>query len=336
MTWEQKLELIRTVESSPLSVTEALARLDIPRSTYYRWKRKFRRPGVQGLKDLSPYRGRVWNQLLPQEREKILEIAMLYPEWSSREVSLFVTDHCGFTVAESTVYRLLKSHGLVKSRVLKTFPAGPEYTRKTRRTNEMWQTDATYLFIKDWGWYYLISVLDDYSRRILAWRLQLYQDAGAFSEVIELACEWTGIDNVPIEERPKLLSDRGPALISSAFGEYLETKGIGHILAAPYHPQTNGKIERYHRSAKEVIKLVVWEMPGALEQEISRFIAYYNSQRYHEALGNVTPDDVYFGRKQAILERRAELKEKTLARRRAGNRKLKESKTPRSSLKHQI
>jgi transposase InsO family protein len=87
----------------------------------------------------------------------------------------------------------------------------------------MWQTDAKYLLVKNWGWYYLISILDDYSRRILAWKLRNVLDADAFSEVVELACEATGMDQVPIENRAKLLSDNGAALISKPFGDYLLT-----------------------------------------------------------------------------------------------------------------
>lgn len=324
MSTNQKMEILRAVESCGLPVREALARMDVPRTTYYRWRRKFRQQGRTGLQDRSPYKGRTWNQILSAEREKILEVAMLYPEWSSREVACFITDHARFSISESTVYRVLKSEGWVKPRESKTFPAGPEYKIKTTRINQQWQTDATYMKVQNWGWYYLISVLDDFSRRILAWKLQPCMDTDAFSEVVEMACETAGINDVPKNLRPRLVSDRGPALVSSAFGEYLEAKGLGHILASPYHPQTNGKIERYHRSLKEKTNLLVWEAPDELDAEIGRFIAHYNTKRYHEALGNVTPDDVYFGRRDSILRRREKLKRRTLERRRRKNRPVRQ------------
>ena len=327
MAAEHKLQVLRAVAGSDLTVKETLAQLKIARSTYYRWRSNFLRRGLPGLKDLPSNQGRVWNQILPYERDKVLEIALLYPEWSSRQVSCHVTDHCGFTVSESTVYRTLKAEGLVRPVELKTFPAASEYSIKTSCPNPQWQTDATYLLVKNWGWYYLISVLDDFSRRILAWRLQSAMTATDFSEVIEAACEAASIDEAPIERRPKLVTDRGPALISADFGRYLETRGIGHILASPYHPQTNGKIERYHRSCKEQINLLVWESPDELDAEIAAFISYYNKRRYHEALGNVTPDDVYFGRRDSIQTKRRRLKGRTLARRRAINANLASSAT---------
>lgn len=220
----------------------------------------------------------------------------------------------------STVYRLLRLASLVTPRDTRRFAASAQYRVKTKHPNQMRQTDVTFLLVKNWGWYYLISILDDYSRMILAWRLQAAMDADSFSEVVELASEVRGMDAVLWGRRVKLLSDNGAALISKPFGQHLEARGIGHIFASPYHPQTNGKIERYHRSCKEQVNLLTWETPMQLEQEIARVIGFDNRQRYHEALGNVTPDDVYYGRRESILERRAKLKAQTLSRRKAENR----------------
>ena len=321
MSKYEKMEIIRLVESSELSINETLKRYDINSSTYYRWKGRLKKYGTIGLVDNKPRRTRQWNQIKPEEDQRIIETALLNPEWSSREVALYITDNKGFSVSESTVYRRLKVQGLIKEFTSNTFPASNEYKVKTTRVNQQWQTDATYLKVDRWGWFYLISVLDDYSRKILSWDLKTSMTADDFSDVVELACEFTEITELG-DEKPKLVTDNGPALISKDFGDYLEAKGVGHILAAPFHPQTNGKIERYHKSAKEIILLHVWQTPEELKNAISAFIEWYNARRYHEGIGNVTPDDVYYGRKDSILKHRSELKQKTLLERRKFNGKM--------------
>lgn len=321
MNADEKLILLRAVEASGFNITQSLKKLDIPKSTYYRWKAKFKRQGKSGLIDKSSKPHRQWNKLLPGEKEIILEVASKYPELSAREVSYHITDTQNFSVCETTVYYVLKEQGLIRPQVVESFPAKKEYSYKPKKVNEQWQTDATYMLVKNWGWYYLISVLDDYSRKILAWELRSAMTAEDFSEVVERACEYAH-KTVGLFTMPKLVSDRGPALISEPFGDYLETKGIGHILASPYHPETNGKIERYHRSLKEQINLITWDEPSKLEAEISDFIHYYNSERYHESLGNVTPDDVYFGHRDAIVKRRKKIQLETLERRKFFNQIL--------------
>jgi putative transposase len=151
MSQTEKMENLRWIMSADLPAVKALQLLDLPRSTYYRWRQKWRRMGQQGLQDLRPQRIGSWNTLLPMQTDKILEYATFHPEWSCREISLYITDHEGISVSETTVYRRLKVRGLIPPRQFKTFPASQEYHTKTRRVNELCQTDATYLKVDRWG-----------------------------------------------------------------------------------------------------------------------------------------------------------------------------------------
>ena len=309
---ERKREVIDLVRRSPLSKARTLEELGIPRSTYFRWQRRFRRQGEVGLVDRRPQPGTVWNRLKPQEEETILREALRQPELSSRELACWVTDHEGFSVSESIVYRLLKRHGLIHEVEVVGFPAGKEYRVKTTRINEQWQTDASYFFVAGWGWYYLISVLDDYSRFILAWDLKGDMTAQSIREVVQQAVEWTGMAQVPVEDRTRLLSDRGPGFLARALEDYLRMLEIRHLYCSPYHPQTNGKLERFHETLKARLNLLVYTSPEALREAMAEFIGFYNQRRYHEGIGNVTPADVYYGRREEMLKRRKEQKQATL------------------------
>ena len=312
---EKKQEVLELVRRSPLSKHQTLPELGVACSTYYRWQRRVRQKGRIGLVDRKPDPGLIWNRLRPEEEERILSEALRQPDFSPRELSCFLSDHAGFTVSESTVYRLLKRHDLIREVNPRSFPAGKEYRVKTTRVNEQWQSDASYFFVVGWGWYYLISVLDDYSRVILAWDLKVDMTAQSISEVVEQAIESTGQHDVPVDDRARLLTDRGPGYLARALEDYLRTLSIQHILCSPHHPQTNGKLERFHQTLKARVNLLVYTSPERLRAAMADFIEFYNYRRYHEGIGNVTPADVYFGRREDILRRREEQKQHTVLRR---------------------
>jgi putative transposase len=262
--------------------------------------------------DRRPQPGVIWNRLRPEEEQIILQTALREPDHSPREIACWISDHGGFTISESTVYRVLKRHGLIREVKVAGFPAGKEYRIKTTRPNEQWQSDASYFFVVGWGWYYLISVLDDYSRMILAWELKTDMTSASISEVVEQAVEWTGMKKVPVQDRTRLVSDNGSSYLSHAFEEYLRMLQIRHIRSAPHHPQTNGKIERFHETLKARLNLLVYTSPEQLRAAMVEFIEFYNHRRYHEGVGNVTPADVYYGRRAEILRRTEEQKRQTL------------------------
>ena len=162
----------------------------------------------------------------------------------------------------------------------------------------MWQTDFTYFKVKGWGWYYLSTVIDDYSRYIIHWELCSSMTSDGVSRTIDKAIEKAG---VTFQNPPCLLSDNGPCYIASSLKQYLcKEYNIPHIHGKPLHPQTQGKIERYHRSMKNVIKLNHYFCPSELEKAIDRWVDYYNEKRFHESLDNLIPKDVYLGQGEKI------------------------------------
>jgi putative transposase len=183
------------------------------------------------------------------------------------------------------VYRILKEARLIKPPETKGFS----------------------FFVIGWGYYYLISV-----RMILSWKVQPRMSR---PDIIE----FTGQPAVPVEPGPALLTDHGPDFLSRVLEEFLRVRGMKHIVASPFHPQTNGKLERYHRTAKAKVNLFIYHGPEALREPMASFMDYYNHHRYHEALDNVTPADVYYGRRKEILARRGEVKQQTLAAKKMAN-----------------
>jgi putative transposase len=317
----EKSKILALVADSGLPRRKALEHLGLPRSTYYRWLKRQSEGNLQDKKGGSVI---PWNKLKPEEEAKILATARVSPELSCRQLALEMVDSERWYVSESTVFRILKREGMIKPAEVVGFKAGKEYHRKTKRPNELWATDCSHIKVFDWGWYYLVTVMDDYSRFILAWELKSDMAAGSLIDVVQKAVDATGMTGIPVENRAVLLSDNGAGYVSRQFGEYLRLVGVRHIVASPYHPQTNGKIERYHRSLKGEINQLPYDMPSELEKAIAAFIEYYNYHRYHEGLGDVTPHDVYTGRHVEIMNRRKEAKSRTLQERRDYNRAARE------------
>ena len=321
----EKYEIIRTVEESQLPAKQTLRELDVPVSTFYRWYGKYHEYGYDGLADAKPAPRQFWNRIPDDERERIKDIALEQSEKSPRELAWHITDTEGYYISESSVYRILRDYDLITSPHYIVMAASDKFRNPTTRINEMWQTDFTYFKVIGWGWFYLSTVLDDYSRRILSWKLFTSMKAEDVQETLDMAIAETGTDQVIVKHKPRLLSDNGPCYLSADLKQYLEDNQMDHTRGAPYHPQTQGKIERYHRSMKNIIKQDNYYLPSDLEREIAKWVEYYNNERLHESLDNVTPADMYFGRKEMIMSQRQLIKQRTLAERKRINLKPQHS-----------
>src|SRR6187200_705635 len=317
----EKLEIIRLVEQSHLPVKRTLEKLGIPRATFYRWCDLYQAGGPEALNDCSPRPDRVWNRIPDDVRERLRKLALEEPALSPRELAVRFTDTESYFVSEATVYRLLKALDLIGSPAFIVMKAADEFADKTTAPNELWQTDFTYLKVIGWGWFYLSSVLDDFSRYIVAWKLCTTMRVENVTDTLNLALAASGCDNSRLMQRPRLLSDNGPCYIAGGLADWLSEKNLKHTRGSPSHPQTQGQIERWHQTMKNRILLENYFLPGDLEAQIAAFVEHYNHRRYHESLDNLTPADVYFGRGQTILLQRQRIKRKTIELRRLHHRK---------------
>lgn len=309
----EKYEIIRIVEGSEIGPGRTLRELGINKSTFYNWYGRYREHGYDGLAPRPRARNSYWNKIPDQVRAKVIDLALDLPELSPRELAHTMVDQQRYYISESSVYRILKSQGLITSPAYIVMRASDEFKDKTTRVNQMWQTDFTYFKVIGWGWYFLSTIMDDYSRYIIHWELCPSMKAADVQRSIDRAIKATGLN---LNSRPRLLSDNGSCYISNELAQYLNDVQIKHVRGKPNHPQTQGKIERYHRSMKNVVKLENYYSPGDLKLRLKEFVDYYNNSRYHESLNNLTPSDVYLGRDQAILKQREIIKQKTMNQRR--------------------
>ena len=210
----EKLEIIKIVEQSHLPAKKTLDQLGIARRTFYRWYDRYVEGGPEALEDSPSRPSRVWNRISAEVQSQIIDMALEQSELSPRELAVRFTDEKRYFVSEATVYRLLKAHDLITSPAFVVIKAADEFRDKTMRPNEMWQTDFTYFKIIGWGWVYLSTVLDDFSRYIIAWKLCTTMRAQDVTETLELGLTASGCDSARVLHKPKLLSDNGPSYIA--------------------------------------------------------------------------------------------------------------------------
>ena len=259
------------VERAHLPVRRTLDKLGIPPSTFYRWYDRYRAFGEAGLEDRIRGPRRVWNRILDVICKQILGLALDEPELSPRELAVTFTDTQGYFVSEASVYRLLKAHDLITSPAFVVVKAADPFHDKTTAPNQLWQTDFTSLKVIGWGGLYLSTILDDFSRAIIAWKLCTTMRADDVTETLNPTLKASGCDQSKVVHKPRLVSDNGSSYISG-LAEWLEDQKIDHVRGAPHHPQTQGKSERWHQTLKNRILLENYFLPGALENHIGAFV----------------------------------------------------------------
>jgi putative transposase len=226
-TASEKLAIIRLVEDSELSVRRTLDEINISRSSFYRWYETYERARLDGLENKGRASWRHWNRIPDSVRTFIVEVALDCPDMTPRKLAWHITDIDDYFVSESSVYRILKAHGLITSPQFTVLSAADKFQHPTSRVHELWQTDFTYFRIVGWGWYFLSTILDDYSRYIISWRLTTTMTAVDVTDTLEDALKATGLSEARVRHKPRLLSDNGAVLHQRRTEDLAEESGHG-------------------------------------------------------------------------------------------------------------
>ena len=315
-TKDEKMEIIQIVERSELPLKRTIKELGVSKSTFYNWYNKYLEGGPDALEDKKSRS--TWNKIPESYKSKVIEVALERADDSPRG-GCFMTDHNGHFISESSVYRILKAANLITSPNHILIKAANEFKDKTTASIDV--ANGLYLLKGCGSWLvYLSSIMDDHSRFIIHHELCATMQTPDVARNVEAALEKTGLTK---DRRPKILSDNGSCYVSQDIKSFMKEKGITQVHGAPMHPQTQGKIERYHRSMKNVVKLHHYYSFSDLQRAIDEYIEYYNNERYHESLGNCTPASVYNGTHHKILEQRKILKQKSMQKRRRNHQRFK-------------
>jgi putative transposase len=282
--------------------------LEISPSNYYRWRRKIHTNNLKDDRGRYPSLDRV----LPEEEKAVVDYALGHPQEGYRMLSWMMVDEDVAYLCPSTVYRILDRHDLLyrwkRSTSIGIKPPKPQ------KPDEQWHVDILYLWVMN-RWYFLVSVLDAFSRYIVHWRLLFSMAAEEVVDVVEEALDKTPGVN------PKVVSDRGPQFVGKEFHKMIKRHLLVEIKTRTRHPESNGLIERYHRSLRE--EGIGDNVPSDYYKAcdlIERWVGYYNNQRLHSAIMYLRPLDYYRGEPDKLVKERLEKLHKARRLRRQINR----------------
>ena len=246
----------------------------------------------------------------PWEKEAILQFHAGHPLEGYRRLAFMRLDTDVVAVSPSSVYRALRDAGLMKAHNSKPSLKGKGF-QQPLRAHEHWHVDVSYINIAG-TFFYLCSLLDGCSRYIVHWEIREAMTEADVETIIQRGRErFAG-------ERPRIISDNGPQFIAKDFKEFIRICGMTHVRTSPYYPQSNGKIERWHKTLKgECIRVKVPLSPEDARRLVTEFVAHYNEVRLHSAIGHVAPADKLAGRDRTIFAERDRKLEAARERRRA-------------------
>jgi putative transposase len=301
----------RWQEKTELPIGNFVRWLGVGTSKFYTWQQRYGKA--------NEHNGRVprdfW--LSAAEKQAIIAFHDRHPLEGYRRLAFMMLDADVAAVSPSSVYRVLKNAGRLDRNRFSPSKKGTGFEQPLR-PHQHWHVDMAYVNVAG-TFYFLCTLLDGYSRAIVHWELREKMEETDVEIVAQRALErYPG-------EKPRIISDNGPQFIARDFKEFIRQAGLTHVRTSPYYPQSNGKLERYHRTVKGTcLRPGSFADADEVRRALVKFVEHYNEVRLHSALGYITPADKLAGREQEIHDARDAKLEAARERRRLARQTLVE------------
>ena len=278
-------------DKTEIAAGDFIRRIGIARSKYYDWKHRYGKVNEHNAWIPRDF----W--LTDFERQAIIDYYDDNPLEGYRRLCYMMIDADIVAVSPSSVYRVLSNAGLLKRWNGKKSKKGDGFVQPLK-AHEHWHIDISYINICG-TFYYMCSVLDGFSRYIVHWEIREAMKESDVEIILQRARE-----KFP-DATPRIISDNGPQFIAKDFKEFIRISGMTHVKTSPYYPQSNGKLERYHRTIKSTcIRANTPLLLDDCQRLVTDFVDRYNNVRLHSSIGYITPADKLYGRAETILAQR--------------------------------
>jgi len=308
--WSKKVEI---------AVSKLVNWIGISTSKFYNWQNRYNKINRHNSYTPKSFYLEEW------EKSAIEQFYLNHQDEGYRRIAYMMLDKGIVAVSPSSVYRLLKKKGYLNRWMKKTSSKNKGFNQP-ERPHKQWHIDISYINIKG-TFYYLCTIIDGYSRYIVHWEIKERMREIDVEIMLQRALEKFK------EEKPQIISDNGPQFISREFKEFIRIKGMTHIRTSPHYPQSNGKIERWHKTLKN--ECIREKCPLSLEdarEVIERYVNYYNTERLHSSIGYIAPIDKLYGREGEIFATRRQKLYNARKRRKENNKRKMETIFPKESL----
>ncbi|MBU0711795.1 helix-turn-helix domain-containing protein [bacterium] len=318
-TSQEKLRIINLVRESKLPIRIVLNQMGLNSSTYYKWYSRYRRSGPVGLENIKTTPKRFWNSLSKAERKQAIQIAFTNPEKAPKDIAKEFSEIYGSYISESSVYRILNSFDKFENKKITLIKGRNRFSETAGDTDNIWKTEFVYIRLFGWGFYYLMFIIDDYSKYVIDWKLYTNLTENDPEQLIITALWKTGQKGIRLKHRARLLTGNYSKLFIDRLKEFLYDYDLKNLRGNSSNARVIRKIDGTIQTKKNVINLNNYYLPGNIEEQIKRFIDYYNNECIIKAFSNMTPASIYHKQEGIVQQQREQIKEKTLLMRKIRN-----------------